>query len=189
MLKAFAGQNEPLEHIYKPGIAVQNTMDDEKYVVWACKRKQITPTRDYVSPAELETKYLHGWENKYDIFIKRRTVLLSTNNRGPIKLDFEERHYRLLVMLLIRKDDPLPAVPLYQKAWTSMSRGAVSNDKDAVEFFLKPAISEIRTKMLPIYNFSIPRKKPDVGYFCEGDFSFCVIIPSQMENEFRLRLV
>lgn len=146
----------------------------EAYYCWQSSGSEF-PRASQIETVEARQRLLSQAKG-FDVFVCRGTVL-NGDRRTTRNTGVTGRIYRLLVLFLRYKLQHLPVGQLYFRAWDQ--RGT-ADEKDIMERFLKPAVSELRTKLKMVPGFTVD-KDPN-GYVCSGDFSSCVILGEREEK-------
>lgn len=157
-----------------------------EYVVWTSLQSVLGTERSYASASQVESDYV-AKSRRFNLFIFERAVWINTATE-QCRVDLEERICRLLILLILNRGRHLPTLMAYRKAWGLLNLDPRDDETYVVEHFLKPAMSILRAKLERLgtidKTFDIPGKKRFAGYLCNGNFSFCVIVPESEESAF-----
>ncbi len=157
-------------------------LPEETFCVWMIEPNTLGSRERPFSRTELEKEIL-PLQSSFGIFVYHRSVYLN-GSTAPLKL--EDRYYRLLLMLLRYKDEPLPIIPSCRKAFPKAQIYETYTEEDLVSQYLKEAVAGLRDKLAMVSGLEIPKKDRGAGYLCRGDFRACVIIPASQKEEFTL---
>jgi len=163
-----------------------NSVENKKtgFVVWMSKPSGLGSDEEIYSENQLPKRILDRLKLA-DISIKGQTVTaLMFDKREDVYL--EDPLFRSLVILLRYKDEFVNIRDLYLRAYMRSHDGGLDTDA-MVRKYLKFSISDLRGKLRRVHNFKIPWKKHSPGYRCTGNFSFCILMARNHENEFKVR--
>lgn len=157
--------------------------ETDDYVVYLSSSTDIWPEIILdISKKEIEKKYLPN-KNNYSIFIYKGKVFVKSGKAlKPIKISGIP--YRLLIIFLRQKGQPLDSINLYNAAWAWQRRDIqVKKTDKAFSNCLKSQINKLKTLLNDVPDFRIPSER-NCGYACEGKFQFCVIVPKHENRKY-----
>jgi len=120
-------------------------------------------------------------KNNYDILIHSRQVYVKQYGKQSVHVPLEGVMINLLAVLIRYKMQDVTTRELYEAAWRS-SEGSTGDlpagygEKDVLANNLRSPLSKMR-KHIRLGSFSIKNSR-SYGYRCEGDFTFCLALPS-----------
>lgn len=121
------------------------------------------------------TNHALGGLDRYTIVVRKGNVRVRFSKQ-PQTLVLAPLPYRLLVVLLMHKDEPVDT-PCLCCAVYEIATPMSFDVKTDVEERLKYVVNDLRARMKPLGTaFAIPRKPPNGGYRCIGDFTFCLVL-------------
>ena len=157
-----------------------------EYVAWIDERGKSELKRYEGSRTKLEAQF-DLQKTRFDIFVNcSEKVIRTSGSKEPIPL--EPRIQLMLVLFLLRRGQQIAPSAMARFAWP---RGSPICGADAkrVQSNLKLAVHDLKTKLTAVKNIEIPEKRRDEGYSCQGEFTFCVLLPGELDEKLaRLRL-
>jgi hypothetical protein len=155
-----------------------------EYVAWVGSPQTSQPEREEGTRRTLEEKYLPG-PGTFEIFVNwPERKVWSSKSAKPIEL--EPRIRRLLVLFLRHRGCVMYPWQLVPRAWPAASP-TVGADVKKMQENLRVAVCNLKTKLECVEGFDIPKKEADGGYYCQGKFSFCILLPREVDDQLALQ--
>jgi len=174
-----------------------NEYDEIKYfIVYLSRKSGFGVQKILVDEDELHSEYLSN-KKIYDIIVYNQNVEI----KSVVKIDGVEKiHFKstelyanilhLLILFLKYKDENLPFLNLYHSAWQGGAEyKADVTDSDDIIDDVKTGVSSLRKYLKKVKNFVIPNaKKKTKAYVCKGEFQFCLVLKSSMDQIYTLEV-
>jgi hypothetical protein len=120
-------------------------------------------------------------KSRFDIFVNcSEKGIWIPNSEKAIPL--EPRIQRLLVLLLLHRGEPIAPSRVVRWAWPAGS-SVIGAHAKKVRSNLKVAVSELKDELECVKSIDIPELQRDGNYCCQGEFTFCVLLPGWMDEQ------
>ena len=188
----------PLTKKFQKSAKPETAVEYKYKVILSSKNGVATETPLEATAQEVQDKFLKE-KIKRNIFIFNRSVFKRVRmlegdheKKNVVPMNLDDNVFRLLILFLRYKDEPLSALALYHVAWKD---SAEYDEKAAVIDAimmgrLKQAVTQLRREFEDVNGFCIPpalgRGKRKTEYLLQGHFSFCVIYDRNDEKKYTL---
>jgi hypothetical protein len=170
--------NEPKSH---PASRGQET--DQKIpecVAWFREPKEELLQRREGSKKQLEAQFFLQ-RRQFNIFVNCwENVIWVSNSEEPIKL--ERRMRKMLVLFLLRRGEPIKPHRMVRWAWMPGS-AVIGAEATLIQSNLKVAVCPINAELKCVEGFKISEAEADGSYCCQGEFTFCILLPGEMDEK------
>ena len=170
-------------------VCPEDMVGEQSFLTWKNSPAGIGISSKSISQKDVQR--LLSSRNDYEIFIYDHTVSVRQKLSQHMQLNIDGVIYNLLLIFLRYKDRDISTRDIYSTAWRTPDGVAPlwpagRAEKDVAADFLRTPICRLRNQIkVNIKCFEIENIRT-VGYRCQGQFTFFIILPMLAEPRYRI---